>query len=117
MSAQSPLKQRLIFSERRVRCSDLVSRAIAGRASVYTCSGAVNEEMLVRGQRSASRGGPNPTFAVKNGVDVFGLNELDKLYEAESVTCDCARFLKSLAALDVAANSLATELDVVKPVL
>jgi hypothetical protein len=45
------------------------------------------------------------------------LNELDKLYEAESVTCDCARFLKSLAALDVAANSLATELDVVKAVV
>ncbi len=62
-------------------------------------------------------GGPKPTFAVKNWVDVFGLNELDKLNETEGVACDCARFLKSLAALDVAANSLATELDVVKPVV
>jgi hypothetical protein len=69
------------------------------------------------GNAARRGGGPNPTFTVKNGVNVFGLNELDKLYEAESVTCDCARFLKSLAALDVAANSLATELDVVKPVL
>ena len=45
------------------------------------------------------------------------MNEFDELNEAEGVACDCARFLKSLAALDVAANSLATELDVVKPVV
>lgn len=57
------------------------------------------------------------TFAVKNGVNVFGLNELDKLNETEGVTCDCARFLKSLAALDVSADALAAELNVVKPVV
>jgi hypothetical protein len=62
-------------------------------------------------------GAPMLTFAVKNGVDVFGLNELDKLNEAEGVACDCACFLKSLAALDVAAHALAAELNVVEPVV
>jgi hypothetical protein len=45
------------------------------------------------------------------------LNEFDELNEAEGVACDCARFLKCLAALDVAANALAPELNVVKPIV
>ena len=106
--------QRLKSSEQRVTCNAFVSRAIAGRTSVCNCNCAVNKKMLVR---STARHTGVQTFAVKNGVNVFGLNELDKLYEAESVTCDCARFLKSLAALDAAADALAAELNVVKPVV
>ena len=57
------------------------------------------------------------TFAVINGVDVFSLNEFDEFNEAECIACHCTSFLKSLAALDVAAYAFAAELNVVKAVV
>ena len=45
------------------------------------------------------------------------MNKFDELNETKGVACDSARFLKRLAALDVAAHALAAELNVVEPVV
>lgn len=45
------------------------------------------------------------------------MNKFDELNEAKGVACDSARFLKRLAALDVATHAFAPEFNVVKTVV
>jgi hypothetical protein len=60
--------------------------------------------------------GSAQTFAVINRIDVFCFKNVDEFKQTQSVACDGASLLKSLV-LDMAANSFATKLNVLKSVV
>jgi hypothetical protein len=60
--------------------------------------------------------GSAQTFAVIDRIDVFCFQKFDEFKQAKSITSDGASLLKSFV-LDVAANSFAAQLNVLKTVV